>query len=231
MRQLTYEFVLRTGVHLADPDPWDSLAVTRSGIRMRIQKPIANQNLIQIPETIGNAGVELRYTVMRVEAEVEDSDPDPDWRVPFAVVTECLNWIRVFGRQYLVGTLRTGTNSVVHGTLISGSGNHTGFGAFQSPISVKPLSKELWSQIGEELTNCNVPTIPDLTCLPTGSSNNSSWSRVIEEMAGGQHRADEPRRAEQVRGDTDEQKRRERTQFLRRRRSLRKLNDKQRKKR
>jgi hypothetical protein len=162
MRQLIYEFVLPSGVFLADPDPWDSLAVTRNGVRMRIQKPIPNQDLIQVPETIGNAGIELRYTVMRVEAEVEESNPDPDWRIPFAVVTECMNWIRVFGRQYFVGIIRTGANSVARGSLISESGNYTGFGAFQSPILLKPLSKESWGQIGEDLTNCNVPTIPDL---------------------------------------------------------------------
>ncbi len=162
MRQRTYEFVVPSGVYVIDIDPWDPLAVTRNGVRMRVQKPIANQNLIQVPETIGNQGVDLRYTVMRVEMEVEDGDPDPDWRVPFAVVTECMNWIRVFGRQYLVGIIRTGTNSVARGSLISGPGNYTNFGAFQSPIVVKPLAKELWSQIGDELTNCNVPTIPDL---------------------------------------------------------------------
>src|ERR1039457_1846686 len=37
------------------------------------------------------------------------------------------------------------------------------------------------------------------TRLPTGSSNNSSWSIVTEEMVGGQHRVDERKRAEQVR--------------------------------
>jgi hypothetical protein len=162
MRQLAYEFVLPTAVFLIDPDPWAPLAVTRNGVRMRVQKPIPGQNLIQVPETIGNSGVDLNYTVMRVEAEIEDSDPDSDWRVAFAVVTECMNWIRVFGRQYLVGIIRTGTNSVARGSLIIGPGNYTNFGAFQSPIVVKPLSKELWSQIGDELTNCNIPTIPDL---------------------------------------------------------------------
>jgi hypothetical protein len=38
-----------------------------------------------------------------------------------------------------------------------------------------------------------------LPCLPTGSSNNTSWSRVIEEMVGGRQRVDEDGRTGHVR--------------------------------
>ena len=68
---------------------------------------------------------------------------------------------RVFGRQYLVGAIRTGTNSIARGSIIAAPDDYANFGAVQSPIVVSPLSKELWTQIGIEVASCNVPTIPD----------------------------------------------------------------------
>jgi hypothetical protein len=128
---------------------------------MQVRKPITNRKPVKVAETIGNQGVDLGYTVMHVGVDVEDNAPNPDWRVPFEVVTECLHWIRVFGRQYLVGAIRTGTNTVARGSIIAAPDDYANFGATQSPIVVSPLSKELWSQIGIEVASCNVPTIPD----------------------------------------------------------------------
>jgi hypothetical protein len=162
MRQLTYEFVVPSGVFLVDNSAWDPLAVIRGDLPMQVRKPVSSQKFVGVAETIGNQGIDLHYTVMRVDLEIEDNQPNPEWSVPFQAVTECLNWIRVVGRQYLVGGLKSGTNNVARGSIISGPDNYTNFGAFQSPIVVLPLSREMWKWIGDEMASCNVPTIPDL---------------------------------------------------------------------
>jgi hypothetical protein len=180
MRQLTYEFVVPSGIYLLDTSEWASLPVERYGVRMKIRKPIARERLVNVPETMGNEGVELRYTVMHVDVEVEDGQPEPEWRVPFQLITECLNWIRVLGRQYLVGALKTGTNSVARGSIFSAPGTYTNFGAIQSPIVVSPLAKETWERIGREISNCNLPTIPDsMLCDAMVSLHEQDFSQAV----------------------------------------------------
>ncbi len=161
MRQLTYEFIVPSGIFLSDIAPWSPLAATRHGVRMQIRKPIAGQQLVKVSPTVGNEGVDLRYAVMNVDLEAEDGKPNPEWGIPFQLVAECLDWIRVLGRQYLVSALNGGSNNVARGSIISGPQNYVNFGAVQIGIVVAPLSREMWERIGNEIASCNVPGIPD----------------------------------------------------------------------
>jgi len=161
MRQLTYEFVVPSGVFILDFMPWKSLPATRNGVRMEIRQPIAGQQVVKVGGTVGNEGIDLHYTVMSVDLEAEDNQPNPDWSIPFQLVAECLNWIRILGRQYLVSTHNSGSNNVAQGSILSAPKNFLNFGAVQPGIDVAPLSKELWERIGNEIASGNIPDIPD----------------------------------------------------------------------
>ena len=161
MRPLTYEFIVPSGIYLSDIAPWNSLAVTRNGVGMQIRKPLAGQQVVRVGGTVGNEGVDLHYSVMNVDLEAEDDRQNPDWSVPFQLVVECLDWIRILGRQYLVSTLNSGSYSLARGSIISGGRKYVNFGAIQPSIVVAPLSREMWERIGNEIASCNAPGIPD----------------------------------------------------------------------
>ena len=161
MRPLTYEFIVSSGIYLSDIAPWNPLAATRNGVAMQIQKPFAGQQMVRVGGTVGNEGIDLHYTVVSVDLEAEDGKPNPDWSIPFQLVVECLDWIRILGRQYLVSTLNSGTYNVARGSIISGGRKYVNFGAIQPSIVVAPLSREMWERIGNEIASCNAPGIPD----------------------------------------------------------------------
>lgn len=174
MRRLKYEFVVPSGIFLQDPSAWDSLAVVRSELHMNIRKPVTGQKLVQLDETIGNEGIDLHYSIMRVDVEVAGSQPNPEWHVPFQAVTECLTWIRVAGRQYWLGTAVGGTNSIARGSIIAAPGNYSNFGAISTPVIIPPLSKELWTLVGAEVASCRLPSIPDVLFCDALSSIHES---------------------------------------------------------
>lgn len=165
MQTLTYEFIVPSQILLVDPGEWPSLAVVRAGLRMQLRKPLAGQKLVKVDQTIGNEGVVVEYSIMRVDVDLEEGRQPPEWYVPFQIVRECLLWIRVAGRQYWLGALTSGTDSTTRGSVIIWSGKdytYTNFGAARTPIYTPPLTKEQWEAIGREVTAGNTPSIPEV---------------------------------------------------------------------
>lgn len=94
---------------------------------------------------------------------VADSEPNPEWLLPFRGVQECLTWIRVVARQYWVGVLLSGSHSVARGSIINCSdGSYTNFGASRMPLSLSPLTYDMWYSIARTMASGNVPAIPEL---------------------------------------------------------------------
>jgi hypothetical protein len=162
MSIVTYEFVIPSAIFLFDTQEWPSIALQRDGFPMQIQKPVAGQKLVGVAETIGNEGVEVNYSIVRVGVSIGDAQPNPEWYIPFGAVRECLAWIRVASRQYWLGVLMSGTNSFMRGSIITGPGKYTNVAATQTPIGINPLTKELWEWIGLQVAAGNKPSIADL---------------------------------------------------------------------
>jgi hypothetical protein len=117
---------------------------------------------VGVAETLGNEGIVLEYSIFRVDMDIEDQFPAPDWSGPFEVVKECLGWIRVATRQYWIGILSSGSNSIARGSIISAPGEWTNFGAAQTPFHGEWLSNRCWQWVGAQINAGKSPSIPDL---------------------------------------------------------------------
>jgi hypothetical protein len=162
---LTYEFVIPSELFIADLEPWPDIIVVHSGLRMTLHKPIAGNKLVRADNTLGNEGVVIGYSVVRVGLVIPDEAVNPEWAIPFQLVKQCLDWIRVAAKQYWIGTLMSFSNSFARGsiiTVLNGETSHQNFGASKMRIPPQPLTKGLWLQIGEEIANGRRPGIPDI---------------------------------------------------------------------
>jgi hypothetical protein len=132
---------------------------------MQIRKPIIGHGLLKPAESLGNEGLDIRYTIFRVDVTVGENDAPREWYLPFSAVKLCLSWVRVAERQYWVGVLMGAANNLARGTLLintNGETVHQNFGAYQMPIAAEPLTKEKWKAIGHEIEAGHLPAIPDL---------------------------------------------------------------------
>jgi hypothetical protein len=118
VKEITYEYLVPTEILMFDTDDWPRLSSTVNGIRMQIRKPIIGHGLLKPAESLGNEGLDIRYTIFRVDLTIGENDAPPEWYLPFSAVKLCLSWVRVAGRQYWVGVLMGAANNLARGTLL-----------------------------------------------------------------------------------------------------------------
>ncbi len=165
MKSLTYEFVVPSSVFLFDEALWPDLPVVLNGMLWRIQRPTSGTKHVRVDGTLGNEGVIIEYSIIRLLVDVPEHQDAPEWYVPFHLAKECLTWIRVAGRQYWLTVLMGPSDSLARGSIISqvqGQLSYTNFGASKMPIPPQPLQDDLWRWIGIQLTRGNKPPIPDI---------------------------------------------------------------------
>jgi hypothetical protein len=156
MKSAIYDFLFETEVWCTDSTPWPPLEVQIQGTPVKVHKPIAHQASQPVPDSIGNQGLDIYSTILRLELSSE-TPPAGDLLYPIAV--RCLSWIRVLTRQYWVGFSGSGTAAVRGSSLISdlatGVTEPANFGGFRTPIIPQPLSQEVWTDVGRALVSAD----------------------------------------------------------------------------
>lgn len=147
---------------MVDSSHWPEIRLNRDNIPMSIHKPIASSKIVPAEGTRGNEGIDVGYSVCRIDVTVPEGQSDPEWAVPFKVLKECLQWIRVIGLQYWLGTMPSGSKVIARGSIIAESGSYSNFGGYGGGIAVHPFTKEQWEWVGNQLGQRRLPPIPDL---------------------------------------------------------------------
>lgn len=161
-RSVTYEFVIPSQIHIADSSDWPILSVMRDDLSMVLHKPVTGTNLVRVEGTMGNEGVDVGFSICRVGVTVPEGAANPEWYIPLKPVKECLQWIRVIGSQFWLGTLPNMSRVVARGSIIEGAGKYTNFGGYKTPFPVMPLTKEQWQLVGVQLAAGREPSVPEL---------------------------------------------------------------------
>lgn len=147
---------------MADASDWPSIALKRDGFDMLVHKPIHGSKVVPVEGTQGNEGLHVGYSVCCVGVTILEGHPNPEWYVPFKVVKECLQWIRVTGLQYWLGTMPLASRVIARGSIIDDSGRFQNFGGYSGGLMVNPFTKEQWQWVGTQLSQGRMPTMPEL---------------------------------------------------------------------
>lgn len=158
---LMYEYIISSEILVADSLDWSPLVATRDGIDMSLHKPFTGEKVVHLERTYGNQITQVGYSIFQVVLVAEQGQI-PEWSIPFKLVNDCLQWIRVAGLQYWVGSMPTMRKNIARGSIMLNEKESVAFVGSTCPVQINPLTKEMWDWIGGQLAKNRLPTMPDL---------------------------------------------------------------------
>jgi hypothetical protein len=158
---LMYEFITSSEILVADSVDWAPLVASRDGIDMSLHKPFTGEKVVSLERAYGNQSTQIGYSIFHVVL-IADQKRLPEWSIPFKLVTECLQWIKVRGLQYWIGSMPTMRKDVARGSIMLAEKRSIGFIGSVCPVRIEPLTQEMWEWIGGQLAKNRAPNIPDL---------------------------------------------------------------------
>lgn len=166
MTERIYEYILPSAIWVYEVAGWPDLELRCGEVSCFLVPPKVGGKVVPVDGALGNEGVEVGYSVIRVRAASPHGGPGPEWTVPYQAVRRCVSWVRAVGRQYWLG-VHGSASRTVRGSIVLTSGDggrysYTNFCGTRTPIFVKPLSRELWEWIGAQLVRQRLPAVTDL---------------------------------------------------------------------
>jgi hypothetical protein len=158
---LMYEFIIPSEIMFADSVDWQPLVAARDGIDMALHKPFSGEKVVTLDRTYSKQVTQIGYSIVHVVL-VADDKGTPDWGIPFKLVNDFLQWIRVRGLQYWVGSMPTMRKDIARGTIIFNEQRTMAFAGSVCPLHIEPLTRETWEWIGVQLAKNRKPNVPDL---------------------------------------------------------------------
>ncbi|HET9342873.1 MAG TPA: hypothetical protein VFO25_08170 [Candidatus Eremiobacteraceae bacterium] len=152
-----FEFLVPYPILMVDRAEWPPLHVDVDGTPVEIYKPVGAVGAFEPIGRLGNESPEAYCTIIRATMPVTASlSPEPLWKLLEVI----LAWIRVRSRQYWLLHGSTGFGATFRGSKIE-HGRMDNFVGCGPTIVVRPFSREMWADIGKDITTRATPPLSE----------------------------------------------------------------------
>jgi hypothetical protein len=162
------EFLLPFPTYVVDTEPWPSIKMRVKNLDVEVEKPICHPLEFPIPFAFSNQAADLHCTVVRTFVKDSAGVAIDSLSDVFSGVLSCLQRIRVLGRQYWLLEGSAGVRADYRGSIFSrdqSSVSQMNFVAYSGTVVVKPLTRQIWESIGNDIAKSNpLPLSESIFC-------------------------------------------------------------------